>query len=109
MEASFFIRGGGLAKTSQGAARRPRQDRTRQVRQPHCHWPEALEARRRGGHHSSRLLAQERLVRQRRRSLVELISVADSPPAELVRTKHRCTLQAHDVAIEVAQHFGNTL
>ena len=38
-------------------------------------------------------------------SLVELISFADAPPAGLVRTKPRCTLQAHDVAIEVAQHF----
>ena len=32
------------------------------------------------------------------RSLVELISLADSPPAGLVRTKPRCILQAHDVA-----------
>ena len=39
-------------------------------------------------------------------SLVELISFADEPPAGLVQTKPRCTLQAHDVAIEVAQHFG---
>ena len=43
--------------------------------------------------------------RRRRRSLVELISFADAPPAGLVRTKPRCTLQAHDVAIEEAQHF----
>ena len=41
-----------------------------------------------------------------RGSLVELISFADTPPAGLVQTKPRCTLQAHDVAIEVALHFG---
>ena len=44
--------------------------------------------------------------RRRLRSLVELISIADATPAGLVRTKPRCKLQAHDVAIEVAQHFG---
>ena len=44
--------------------------------------------------------------RQRRHSLVELISFADTPPAGLVWTKPRCTLRAHDVIIEVAQHFG---
>ena len=109
MEALFFIRGGGLAWQPPGAARRPRwaQDRRRQLRHPHL--PEAWEARQRGGHHSSRLLAQWRRsgwCRRRRRSLVELISFADAPPAGLVRTKPRCTLQAHDVAIEVAQHFG---
>ena len=38
-------------------------------------------------------------------SVVELISCPDSPPAGLVRTKPRCTLQAHNVAIEEAQHF----
>ena len=37
--------------------------------------------------------------------VVELISCPDSPPARLVRTKPRCTLQAHNVAIEEAQHF----
>ena len=37
--------------------------------------------------------------------VVELISFADSPPGGLVRTKPRCTLQAHNVAIEEAQHF----
>ena len=37
--------------------------------------------------------------------VVELISCPDSPPAGLVRTKPRCTLQAHNVAIEEAQHF----
>ena len=31
---------------------------------------------------------------------------SDAPPSGLVRTKPRCTLQAHDVAIEEAQHFG---
>ena len=36
---------------------------------------------------------------------IKLISFADVPPAGLVRTKPRCTLQDHDVAIEVAQHF----
>ena len=41
----------------------------------------------------------------RLRSLVEPISFDEAPPAGLVRTKHRCTHQAHDVAIEVAQHF----
>ena len=44
--------------------------------------------------------------RRRRRSLVELNSFADAPPAGLVQTKPRCALQPHDVAIEVAQHFG---
>ena len=38
-------------------------------------------------------------------SVVELISFADASPTGSVRTKPRCTLQAHDVAIEVAQHF----
>ena len=37
--------------------------------------------------------------------VVELISCPVSPPAGLVRTKPRCTLQAHNVAIEEAQHF----
>ena len=56
-----------------------------------CCWRRSCWCRRRG--------------RRRRRSLVELISFADAPPSGLVRTKPRCTLQAHDVAIEVAQHF----
>ena len=109
MEALFFICSGCLAWQPPGAARRPRwaQDRRRQLRHPHLQ--EAWEARQRGGHHSSWQLAQWRRsgwCRRRRRSLVELISFADAPPAGLVRTKPRCTLQAHDVAIEVAQHFG---
>ena len=47
--------------------------------------------------------------RRRRRSLVELtgISFAYAPPAGLVQTKCRCTLKAHHVALEVAQHFEN--
>ena len=62
MEALFFIRGGGVAWQPPGAARRPcrAQDSRRQLRHPHR--PEAWEARQRGGHHSPRLLAQERLV-----------------------------------------------
>ena len=51
-------------------------------------------------------MSSTRLCRLRRRSLVELISLDEAPPAGLVRTKHRCAHQAHDVAIEVAQHFG---
>ena len=35
---------------------------------------------------------------------------AGAPPAGLVRTKPRCTsLQAHDVVMEVAQHFGKNI
>ena len=56
-----------------------------------------------GWHHSWR---RGGWCRRRLRCLIELISFADAPPAGLVRTKPRCTLQAHDVAIEVAQHFG---
>ena len=44
--------------------------------------------------------------RLRWRSLVELISFVDAPPAGLVQTRPRCNLQAHDVVIEVAQQFG---
>ena len=36
-------------------------------------------------------------------SLVEFISFDDAPPAGLVQAKHRCTVQAHVVDIEVAQ------
>ena len=52
-EALFFIRGGGLAYKSLFVAQR-------QLRHPHR--PEAWDARRRGGHHSPLLLAQELLV-----------------------------------------------
>ena len=34
-----------------------------------------------------------------------LLNLSPAPPAGLVRTKPRCTLQAHNVAIEEAQHF----
>ena len=68
-----------------------------------------LTGRRRGrlgGHHFFRLLAQERLTpaAPARSCWIHLLWWRAS--CRLVRTKLRCTLQAHDVAIETAQHFG---
>ena len=41
--------------------------------------------------------------------LPRLISFDEASPAGLVLTKHRCTLQVHYVAIEVAQHLGKII
>ena len=100
-----------------GAALRPRraQDHRRQLRHPHL--PEAWEAHQRGGHHSPRLLAQELLVPVAPAQPCQIHLLcrrascrAGAPPAGLVRTKPRCTsLQAHDVVMEVAQHFGKNI
>ena len=79
----------------------------------HPHRAEAWDDRRRGEHHSPLLLVQELLVPVEglaaQGSLVELISFAYAPPTGLVWTKLRCTLQAHNVAIGVAQHFGKVV
>ena len=101
MEALFSTAAAAWQK-SQGPARRPRraQDRLRQL------LPLI-------GQRCGRLVggAGTILPGCRRKSgwcsLVELISFADEPPTGLVRlgTKPRCTLQAYNVAIEVAQRF----
>ena len=100
MEALFFISSAGLADKSPFAA---------QCQLWHPHWPEAWDARRRGWHHYYLLLAQELLVQEDGQAApgqpcwTHLLCWL--PPTGSVQTKPRCTIKAHNVAVEVAQHF----
>ena len=109
MEALFFIRGRrlGLEAAGRGTAPSRGAGSPAPASAPSpAGLLEAWEARRQGCHHSPLPGCwRRRRDLRRRRSLVELISFAYSPPAWLVRTKPRCTLQAHNVATSEAQRF----
>ena len=104
MEALFFISsaaaagwlGSSRARHSLALCLRLAQDGLRQLLHPH--WLEAWELVSGAGTILRCCWRRSSWCRRRWRSLVELISFADAPPAGLVQTKPRCTLQTHDVA-----------